>query len=100
MAESRDTNDPRDLMRGMRREALAEEQEEQQHDSGGQEHATAAERQGQGASTAERETAREIARTTRQQSDADALAVPRGDAATGGGGSATRGEPQAPGEEP
>lgn len=102
MAESRDANDPRKPMRGLRREADEELEYEQQHDTGGQEHATAAERRGEAAaaeSPEEAATAREIARSTREQSDADALAVPRGDAVTGGGGNAARGEPPSPDEE-
>ncbi len=50
MGESRDANDPRDQMRGMRKEALAEQEGEEQHDTGGQEHASAAEREGEAAS--------------------------------------------------
>lgn len=96
MGESRDVNDPRDAMRGMRKEAEVEQEWSEQHDTGGQEHATAAERRGEAASVEspdEAETAREIARATRQQSEADRLAVPRGEAVTGGGGNVTRDEP-------
>ncbi len=102
MAESRDANDPRKAMRALRREVQEELEGEQQHDTGGQEHASLAERRGEAAaaeSPAEAETAREIGRATREQSDAGALAVPRGDAATGGGGNATRSEPPVPDEE-
>lgn len=100
MAESRDANDPRGLLRALRREAQDELDRQQQHDTGGQEHASAAERRGEAAVTSspEAETVRELARSTHEQSDADALAVPRGDAATGGGGNAARGEPPMPGE--
>lgn len=99
MAERRDANDPRDAMSGMRREALQEHDREVPHDTGGQERATAGERRGEALSPEEEERVREIARTTRQQSDAGALAVPRGDAVTGGGGNRTRGEAPVPDEE-
>ncbi len=94
MGESRDANDPRDQMRGMRKEVRAEQEGEEQHDTGGQEHASGAERRGEAASAgspAEAEMDREAARATLDQSDADALAVPRGDPVTGGGGNATTG---------
>lgn len=99
MAESRDANDPRDTMSGVRREALAEHDWEVQHDTGGQERATPAQREGEAVSPEEAEYAESIARTTREQSDADALHVPRGDAVTGGGGNATRGEAPVPDED-
>jgi hypothetical protein len=44
--ESRDANDPRDMMRGMRKQARAEFERTQQGDSGGQEHASRADREG------------------------------------------------------
>ncbi len=102
MGESRDVNDPRDQMRGMRKEVRAEQEGTEQRDTGGQEHATAAERRGEAASVEsldEAEMDREAARATQDQSDADALAVPRGDAGTGGGGNAGRSEPPMPGED-
>ncbi len=101
MGDSRDANDPRTPMKALQREADEELEFEEQHDTGGQEHASRAEREGKAAaaeSPQEQATAEEIARVTREQSDADALAVPRGDAVTGGGGNATRGEPPMPGE--
>ena len=96
MAESRDANDPRDTMSEMRRQALREQDEQVQQDTGGQERATAGQRRGEAVSPEEAEHTREIARSTAQQSDADALAVPRGDAVTGGGGNQTRGEAPIP----
>ncbi|HYD39358.1 MAG TPA: hypothetical protein VEB43_00885 [Anaeromyxobacter sp.] len=96
MAESRDANDPGETMSGMRREALQEHDWEVQHDTGGQERASPGQRRGETLSPEEEEHAREIARTTAQQSDADALAVPRGDAVTGGSGNQTRGEAPIP----
>jgi len=99
MAESRDANDPRDTMSGMRREALQEHDWEVQHDTGGQERTSPGQRRGENLSPEEEAHAREIARTTRQQSDSDALAVPRGDAVTGAGGNQTRGEAPVPDEE-
>jgi hypothetical protein len=102
MGESRDVTDPRDELRGMSKEVRAEQEGEEQHDTGGQEHASAAERRGEAASAEspdEAEMDREAARATQDQSDADALAVPRGDPVTGGGGNAGRTEPPFPGEE-
>ncbi len=100
MGESRDVNDPRDQMRGMRKEVRAEQEGTEQRDTGGQEHASAAERRGEAASVEspdEAELDREAARATLDQSDADALTVPRGEAVTGGGND-SRGEPPMPGE--
>ncbi len=101
MGESRDANDPRDAMREMTKEARAEQEGEEQRDRGGQEHASAGERQGEAASAespAEAEMDREAARATLDLSDADALGGPRGDPVTGGGGNATRTEAPFPGE--
>jgi hypothetical protein len=46
MGESRDANDPRDLLRGLRKEAEEEFEREERHDSGGQEHADRSGREG------------------------------------------------------
>jgi hypothetical protein len=92
MSESRDSNDPRDLMRGMRKEARSEFDATEASDTGGQEHATRDDREGvaAGRRTGEKD-ARRADRASRDQSAA-AQRVPRGDAATGGGGNAARSE--------
>ena len=78
MAESRDANDPRDAMRGLRKEERAEFDAEEGADTGGQEHATRAEREGGGAERRPREAApSEVDRATHEQSDADASRTPR-----------------------
>jgi hypothetical protein len=48
MSESRDSNDPRDAMRRMRKEAEAEFDRAESEQTGGQEHASRAEREGAG----------------------------------------------------
>jgi hypothetical protein len=97
MGESRDANDPRDTMRGMRKEAEAEFEREQQGDTGGQEHASREDREGRPASRRPVEAAtRDQTRATRQGDDSAAQRVPRGGAATGGGSTAARGEPAEP----
>ena len=100
MAESRDEKDPRDAMRGLRKEAREEFEAEEAADTGGQEHASRADREGIPAEHRPREVAAAGPdRATREQSDAGALRVPRGDAATGPGGEASRGPgPGGPGE--
>ncbi len=46
MGTSRDANDPRDLLRAMNKEERVEFEEMELDDTGGQEHATRAEREG------------------------------------------------------
>ncbi len=46
MSESRDSNDPRDAMRGMRKEIEAELERAEAEQTGGQEHASRADREG------------------------------------------------------
>ncbi len=101
MAQSRDANDPGDLLRGLRKQERAEFDREEAEDTGGQEHASREDREGIPAERRAVERAAEgSARSTEEQSDADALRVPRGDAVTGGGGQATRGPPPKIGPEP
>lgn len=96
MSESRDSNDPRDLMRGMRKEARSEFDATEASDTGGQEHASRDDRDGVGAGRRAGEKSAGAARASREQSGA---AAQRGDAATVGGGNAARGEtPPAKGE--
>jgi hypothetical protein len=52
MSESRDSNDPRDAMRALRKEARAELERAEAEQTGGQEHASREEREGGRASTA------------------------------------------------
>lgn len=85
MGESRDANDPRDLLRAMNKEARREFEEAEQSDTGGQEHASRAERdrspargRDDGALGAGAE------RATRAQPDAGRPRTPGGDQATGG----------------
>ncbi len=77
--------DPRRAVKGLDREARGEFEDSETRDSGGQEHATPAERSGAAARPPEamREQEEEIARATREQSDADALRVPREHARSG-----------------
>ena len=100
MSESRDSNDPRDAMRALRKEARAEFDRSEQSDTGGQEHASRADREGIPAKHRPLEAAaQDCDRATRQQTDAGALRKPRGDAVTGDGGNMTRGPtPPGPGE--
>ncbi len=101
MSESRDSNDPRDAMRAMRKEANAELERAEAEQTGGQEHASRDDREG--VPEARRDPALEedteaLDRVTREQSDADVLRVPKGDPVTGGGGEAAGGPPStAPG---
>ncbi len=46
MSESRDANDPRDQMRGLRKEERAAFEREEASDTGGQEHASSEDREG------------------------------------------------------
>lgn len=97
MGESRDANDPRDAMRGMRKEAQAEFEREEASTTGGQEHASREEREGLPASrrhAGEREEA--TSRSTREQSDSEAPRKAHGDPVTGGeaGGMPPSGEPR------
>ncbi len=46
MSESRDANDPRDQMRGLRKEERAAFEREEACDTGGQEHASSEDREG------------------------------------------------------
>jgi hypothetical protein len=46
MRESRDANDPRDLLRALDKETRAQFEREEMNDTGGQEHATRADREG------------------------------------------------------
>jgi hypothetical protein len=92
MGTSRDANDPRDELRAMNKQARGEFEREQESDTGGQEHASRADREAVPAERREVEAAtRDTSRTTRAQDDEGALRVPRGDAATGGGGGRTAG---------
>ncbi len=96
MSESRDANDPRDAMRGMRKEARAEFEREEAGDTGGQEHATGADREGAPAARRPEEQAAEPARQADASSDAGALRVPRQAPIDDAGGVA----PGPPGGEP
>ncbi len=92
MSESRDANDPRDLLRAMRKEARDEFEREEAGDTGGREHVTPAEAESGGIERgALREESEEIERLTEEQSDAGVLRVPGGAPATGGGRPATGG---------
>ncbi len=89
MSESRDSNDPRDAMRAMRKEERADLERAEAEQTGGQEHASRDDREG--APEARRDPAleadaEELERVTREQSDADALRVPKGEQAPGEGG--------------
>lgn len=84
MGESRDANDPRDLLRALNKEARAEFEEAETADTGGQEHANQADREGE--EEAHREAARAAGRAARrveQQGEAAAHAPEGGDAPTG-----------------
>ncbi len=93
MSESRDSNDPRDAMRGLRKEAEAELERAEAGQTGGQEHAIPAERESGAERRLEEQYDEAIQRATREQSDAGDLRVPRGDRVTGGGGNAAGGPP-------
>ncbi len=78
MGESRDVDDPRDAMRGMRKEAREEFERQESGDTGGQEHASRAEREGVDAAGDEVERTMDASsRVTEERSDADASRVPR-----------------------
>jgi len=100
VGERRGADRRRGMMREMQREARVEFERTQQSDSGGQEHASKADREGIPAGHRLEAAARDRDEATRRQSDAEKLRVPRGDAITGGGGDVTRGpaapEPAAP----
>jgi hypothetical protein len=103
MGESRDSNDPRDAMGAMRKEAQAEFEREEARATGGQEHASREEREGLPASRREAGAGagageEAISRSTREQSDAEMPRKPHGDPVTGGGGNAAGGAPAASGE--
>jgi hypothetical protein len=84
-------------LRELERETRRELQDAEQHDTGGQEHASRADREGIPAERRPVEAAtRDVDRVPREQSDADRLRAPRGDAVTGAGGNMTRG-PTPPG---
>jgi hypothetical protein len=53
MGTSRDAKDPRDELRAMNKQARSEFEREQEGDTGGQEHASRADREGRGAERAE-----------------------------------------------
>ncbi|BDG01129.1 hypothetical protein [Anaeromyxobacter oryzae] len=94
MGESRDANDPRDLMRAMDKETRAEFEEAEMSDTGGQEHATREDRGQPERRAEERKRPGQIARATAAPDDSEAR-VPKGDVATGAdrdpGGSGDRG---------
>lgn len=100
MGESRDANDPRDAMRAMRKEARAEFERDEADDTGGQEHASRADREGIPAPRREPGEGTGSARSTREQSDEDTLRAPRGDPSSGGGGNQAGGPPREHGVEP
>lgn len=83
MGESRDENDPRDLLRAMNKRARAEFEESQTGDTGGQEHARGQDRAGL-AAREEEDVARAGERVTREQGDARTLRKPAGDAGSSG----------------
>jgi hypothetical protein len=88
MGESRDANDPRDLLRAMNKEARAEFEGEETGDTGGQEHARREDRDGDAASRRESESGMR-GRSVNAQQDADRERKPDGgDLARGGGGTA------------
>jgi hypothetical protein len=94
MGESRDSNDPRDAMAAMRKEAQAEFEREEASATGGQEHASREEREGLPASRRRAGAGEEaVSRSTREQSDAEMLRKPHGDPLTGAGGNAAGGPP-------
>lgn len=78
MSESRDANDPRDAMREMRKEARAEFEREEAGDTGGQEHASRADREGTPAERRPEEQAAEPARKPHASMDPEALRAPGG----------------------
>ncbi len=88
MSESRDSNDPRDAMRGMRKETEAELERAETGQTGGQEHASPAHRESDAERRLEEQYDDALKRVTREQSDAGDLRVPRGDPVTGGGNAA------------
>jgi hypothetical protein len=94
MGESRDANDPRDQLRAMNKEARAEFEGSEQSDTGGQEHASRADRERVPARARE-EGAHEAAaeRATREQSDADRQRVSGGGDVASGGAQRTAGGP-------
>ena len=99
MGESRDAKDPRDTMRGMRKEAQAEFERDEASATGGQERASREEREGLPASQRRGSAGEEaISRSTREQSDAEMLRKPHGDPVTGSGGNAAGGTPSPSGE--
>ncbi len=78
MGESRDANDPRELLRGLTKETRAEFEGEEADDTGGQEHASRADREGRAAGRRPDEAAAEgSTRATREQDDAAPMRVPR-----------------------
>jgi hypothetical protein len=92
MGERRGIDDRKGSMRELQREARAEFERAQRSDTGGQEHASRADREGIPAERRPIEAAtRDVDRATAEQSDAERLRMPRGDAITGGGGNVTRG---------
>jgi hypothetical protein len=101
MGERRKIDDRKGSMRELQREARAEFERAQQSDTGGQEHASRADREGipPGRRPIEAAT-RDARRATAAQSDAERLRRPRGDAVTGGGGNVTRGPRPAGAAEP
>jgi hypothetical protein len=92
MGESRDANDPRDQLRAMNKQARAEFEGAEQFDTGGQEHASRADRD---RDRAREEGAHEAAaeRATREQSGADRQRVPAGGGVASGGAQRTAGSP-------
>jgi hypothetical protein len=96
MGESRDANDPRDAMRGMRKEAQAEFEREEASTTGGQEHASREEREGLPASRRHAGQGEEATtRSTREQSRSEPPKA-HGDPVTGSepGGTPPSGEPR------
>ncbi len=84
MGESRDANDPRDLLRAMNKEARAEFEDEEMGDTGGQEHASRADREGVPHGRRPDEAATEgSTRATREQDRTGPMRVPHGDVVTG-----------------
>ena len=85
MSESRDANDPRDLLRAMNKEERAEFEGDEADDTGGQEHASGAAREGTppGRRRPVEAATGGSTRARRDQDDAGALRVSRGDEGTG-----------------
>ncbi|WP_242393517.1 hypothetical protein [Anaeromyxobacter oryzisoli] len=82
MGESRDANDPRDLLRALNKQSRAEFEESEAEDTGGQEHASRADRGGEpDARRVPVPGARRAARPAAEQGKAPAeRAEPEGDA--------------------